>query len=103
MDKYLERNSIPNRASRPSATPDTMECDAASTASAGSSQDDLEHPWPHLTNYYGPIKTKERYTEGSRVMYKGKIECTQCKKAFSFDTKAKYGLKQHYSAVSNYE
>jgi|SRR5215469_5917960 len=101
MDRYLEKKSIINRVSLRNTTPDIIEYDDSSTAGARSSKDDVDHPWPHLTKYYGPVRTKEKYFEGNRVMYKGKIECTQCKRTFSFDTKAKYGLKNHYSSVSN--
>lgn len=101
MDKYLQRKRIDNRQSRRSATPEIIECDAAGTSHEKSNQDDSEHPWPHLIKYYGSVKTKKEYTEGNRVIYKGKIECSQCKKNFSFDTKSTHNLKLHYLTVSN--
>lgn len=102
MDKYLQKKNITNLESRRNTTPDSIECSESNEDSAGSKQDSLEHPWPHLTKYFGPVKTKNKYTEGNRVMYKGRIECTQCKKDFSFDTKTTFSLKQHYNYVSNY-
>ncbi|KAL7634771.1 UNVERIFIED_CONTAM: hypothetical protein RMT77_015148 [Armadillidium vulgare] len=87
------KNSIPNCDSRRNATGEIIKCD---DAIAGSSQGDLKHPWPHLIKFYGSVKTKKMYTEGNRVIYKGKFVCTQCKKVFSYDTKSTYGLKLHY-------
>src|ERR1044072_6658807 len=101
MDKNLTGKRIANRESRRSTTPE-IECDAAGTSHEKSSQDDIDHPWTRLIKYYGSVKAKKEYTESNRVLCKGKIEYSQCKKIFSFDSKATPSLKSHYLFGSNF-
>src|SRR5678815_5328807 len=86
MNKCLKGKIFANGESRRSVTLAIIECDASCTSHE---KKGAKLTWstygPILSSTFLSVKSKKEYIVGNRVMCKGKIECSQCKKkTFSF-------------------